>query len=285
MFTLAQAASFALPVIGSIAVGVGVVAGADVMDYTPTRAEAYALASNGQCDRALPMFETLGETSGQASDYLGAANCAIEMGERDRAIRSLQYVLAHRYDLSEQDQAYALRAYGFQAEAVGDYAGARSAWTDVFTLTRDGSDAIQAARLARSAGDMRGAGSILGRVDDSTLVGDVLWRFLQERAYVHSAMGRPVDAVDDLGQALTIAQTAELRFRHGLALNEAGMPRSAIHALETARRELGDDPDILLPLAYAYRAVGQSRRAQNLYSQARASDPRFERFAGDFVAR
>ncbi len=285
MFQLTQISTYAVPVVSSIGVALGVTVSSEVADHSRERAAAYEAAAGAGCAAALPAFERLAGRTGRAADHLAAANCALELGERERAIGALQVVLAHRSELDLADQVYALRTYAYQAEAVGDRAGAASAWADAFEVSNDPADAVQAARTARVSGDRAGAARVLAQVNARRLEGETRAAFLAERAYVHAAQGRHVDAVDDLAAALTLRETPELRFRHGLALAEAGMARSAIHSLERARRDIGDDPDLLLPLAYAYRNTGQSARASSLFQQAWREDQRMARFARDFEVR
>ena len=285
MFPLTQITTYAVPVVSSIGVALGVTVSSEVADHSRERAAAYETAAEAGCERALPAFQQLAARTGRAADHLAAANCALELGERERAIGALQVVLAHRSELDRADQVYALRTYAYQAEAVGDRAGAAAAWADAFDVSTDAADAVQAARTARVSGNRAAAAEVLAEVRETRLEGETLAAFLAERAYVHSARGRHAAAVDDLARAITVVDTAELRFRHGLALAEAGMARSAIHSLERARQGLGDDPDLLLPLAYAYRNTGQTARAAALFQQAWREDQRMARFARDFEVR
>lgn len=282
MLSLMQIAGWITPLAGSAAAGLVIFVSSDVVDHAQQRTDAYAHAASNRCDLALPMFERLGAATGSAQDHLAAANCALDLGERVRAIDALQYVLSHRAELAEHEQVYALRAYAFQAEAIGDQAGAALAWRDAFTLSRGPNDSLNAARAARLAGDRALAADVIADAPFNAAEGATLAGLFAERAQIREAAGRRLEAIADLERAIALDDGPNLRFQHGMMLAQAGMTRSAIHALETARASYGDDPDVLLPLAYAYRNAGDRRQARALYTIALAQEPDMARFGGDF---
>jgi hypothetical protein len=92
-------------------------AGADLTpeEIASARDHAFQLNAQGRCSEAMPMWEELGSVLGRASDYLDAANCAIEAGDSARAVSNLWEVVRRRDQLDTDGQLFALRSLSWAA--------------------------------------------------------------------------------------------------------------------------------------------------------------------------
>jgi len=263
-------------------VGAGLTVSGQVADDYALRERAYALAGSGQCNAAHSAFVELARNSGTARDWLAAATCAIETGDHDSAVTALQAVLAERHTLTIDEQIFALRSYAYRAEAAGDWTGTHQAWRDAAALSGAAQDELMAARGARLAGDHEAARAALGALQPGALTPQYAAIWHDEQAVHARQAGRNRDALAHIDQAITAEDTPWRRYEQGVVMTALGMHRSAGHALDQAHRGAPDNADILVSLAYARRASGETAAARDHYLQAVSLNPELSRLGGDF---
>jgi tetratricopeptide (TPR) repeat protein len=282
LFFSLQAGSAAKAVAGAVLVGAGLTVSGQVADDYALRGRAYALAGNGQCAAAVSAFTQLGRNGGDARDWLAAATCAIEAGDHARAVEALQQVLPQRHTLTVDEQLFALRSYGYQAEAYGDWQGVHASWSDAAELSGETRDRLMAARGARLAGRAAEARQRLATVQPAALGADFAAIYHDERAHHAASAGRYREALAEIDLAVTAQDAPFRRYQQGLYMVRLGLNRSAAHAFERALDADPDNANILMSLAYAYRASGNIAAARDLYARAARLEPAMTRVAADF---
>ncbi|MCC5980407.1 MAG: tetratricopeptide repeat protein [Oceanicaulis sp.] len=282
LFFSIQAGSAAKTVIGAALVGAGLTVSGQVADDYALRERAYALADTGQCSAAVSAFTQLGRNGGDARDWLAAATCAIEAGDHARAVEALQQVLPQRHTLTIDEQLFALRSYGYQAEAYGDWQGVHASWSDAAQLSGETRDRLMAARGARLAGFGSEARRGLDGVEPRALAPRYAAIYHDERAHHAASSGRYREALAQIDQAVTAEDVPFRRYQQGLYMVRLGMNRSATHAFELALASDPDNANILMSLAYAYRAAGNLSAARDIYARAARLEPSMSRVAADF---
>ncbi len=277
-----QAGSTAKAAIGAVLVGAGLTVSGQVADDYALRERAYALAGNGQCGAAVSAFTQLARNGGDARDWLAAATCAIEAGDHARAVEALQQVLPHRHTLTIDEQLFALRSYGYQAELYGDWQGVHASWSDAAGLSGEVRDRLMAARGARMAGLQAEARRGLETIQPAALDARHGAIYHDERAHHAASAGRYREALTHIDQAVTLDDAPFRRYQQGLYMARLGLNRSATHAFELALHADPDNANILMSLAYAHRAAGDLSTARGLYARASRLEPAMTRAAQDF---
>lgn len=277
-----QAGSIVKTVAGAVLVAAGLTVSGQVAEEYALRERAYALAGSGQCRAAHSAFTELARSSGDVRDWLAAATCAIEAGDHDRAVTALQAVLAERHVLTTDEQIFALRSYGYRAEAAGDGAGARQAWRDAAALSGAAQDRLMAARAARLAGDRATAHAELAALSPGALPAQFAAIWHDEQASHARLAGRNREALAHIEQAITVEDTPWRRYEQGVVMTALGLHRSAAEALMLAHEGAPDNASILVSLAYASRASGEAASAYDYYRQAVRLDPGLSRLSADF---
>ncbi len=249
-------------------------AGADLSpeEIASARDHAFQLNAQGRCSEAMPIWEELGSVLGRASDYLDAANCAIETGDSARAVSDLWEVVRRRDQLDTGQQLFALRSLGYQAEAQGDWDRSLIGWDYAAQLSNAPSDKLQAARAARLSGRIGDAQSRLWQVRPGEFEGVALAQYYDEQAQVLRE-SQPEMAAQYMARAIAIDDQSWRRFDHGLMLQAAGEPRAAVGEY---RAVLAQDPantDVRLSLAYALRSIGENAEAAQHFGEVIAVQP------------
>lgn len=249
-------------------------AGADLTqaEIDAARSHAYDLAGSGQCAQAMPIWERLARARSSAVDFIDAANCAVETGDAQRAVNNLWDAVRRRDQLSADQQLYALRALGYQAEAVGDWDKALIGWEYASRISGDGFDQLQAARASRLSGRVRSAEARLMEIDAGTLQGDQLASYYDERAQVLRQQ-QPAAAASYMERAIALDDQAWRRFDRALMLDAAGQTDAAIAEYRTVLSRDPGNMDVQLSLAYALRRTGGDAEAAELFRAVMARDP------------
>ncbi|WP_439632471.1 hypothetical protein [Glycocaulis sp.] len=277
-----QAGSVIKTALGAVLVAAGLSVSGRVAEDYALRERAYALAGSGQCRAAHSAFAELARSSGNVRDWLAAATCAIEAGDHDRAVTALQAVLAERHTLTLDEQLFALRSYGYRAEAAGDRSGTRQAWRDAAALSGAAQDRLMAARAARLDGDHDVARAGLASLSPGALPAQFAAIWHDEQASHARLAGRNREALSHIDQAIAAEDTPWRRYEQGVVMTALGMHRSAAHALVLAHEGAPDNANILVSLAYASRASGETASARDYYRQAVSLDPELSRLSADF---
>jgi adsorption protein A len=249
-------------------------AGADLTpeEIASARDHAFQLNAQGRCSEAMPIWEELGSVLGRASDYLDAANCAIEAGDSARAVSNLWEVVRRRDQLDTDGQLFALRSLGYQAEAQGDWDRALIGWDYAAQLSDAPSDKLQAARAARLGGRTGDAQARLWQVGAGQFEGPRLAQYYDEQAQLLRE-SQPEMAAQYMARAIAIDDQAWRRFDHGLMLQAAGQPRAAISEFRAVLAAEPANADVRLSLAYALRAIGENAEAATQFGQVIALQP------------
>ncbi|MGK0266537.1 MAG: adsorption protein A [Maricaulis sp.] len=249
-------------------------AGADLTpeEIASARDHAFQLNAQGRCSEAMPIWEELGSVLGRASDYLDAANCAIEAGDSARAVSNLWEVVRRRDQLDTDGQLFALRSLGYQAEAQGDWDRALIGWDYAAQLSDAPSDKLQAARAARLGGRTGDAQARLWQVGAGQFEGPRLAQYYDEQAQLLRE-SQPEMAAQYMARAIAIDDQAWRRFDHGLMLQAAGQPRAAISEFRAVLAAEPANTDVRLSLAYALRAIGENAEAATQFGQVIALQP------------
>ncbi|NGY59980.1 tetratricopeptide repeat protein [Lentzea sp. NEAU-D13] len=82
------------------------------------------------------------------------------------------------------------------------------------------------------------------------------------RAVLAFTTGRPLQAVDDLTEAIRLADNGVLRMNRAIALQELGNHRQAVRDLDAALAAGADDPDLLYLRGVSRQAVGDDAGAR-----------------------
>jgi len=249
-------------------------AGADLTpeEIEAARNHAFSLNAEGRCLEAMPIWEQLGRELGRADDYLDAANCAMELGDASRAVSDLWQAIRFRDQLDVDQQVFAMRSLGYQAEALEDWPRALIGWDYALDLTGEPSDALKAARAARLSGRSRNAQTRMMRIDAQAFEGLELAMYYNERAQLMRE-SQPGAAASYMARAIAIDDQVWRRFDHGVMLQSAGDNRGAISEFRTVLAANPDDVDVQLTLAYALREEGSNDEAADLFAQAAAVQP------------
>ncbi|WP_417492855.1 NfrA family protein [Maricaulis sp.] len=249
-------------------------AGADLTpeEIASARAHAYQLNAQGRCAEAMPIWEELGSVLSRASDYLDAANCAIEAGDSARAVADLWEVVRRRDQLDTEQQLFALRSLGYQAEAQGDWDRSLIGWDYAAQLSDAPSDKLQAARAARLSGRTGDAQSRLWQVRPGEFEGVALAQYYDEQAQVLRE-SQPEMAAQYMARAIAIDDQSWRRFDHGLMLQAAGEPRAAVGEFRTVLAQDPSNTDVRLSLAYALRSIGENAEAAQHFGEVIAVQP------------
>ena len=249
-------------------------AGADLTpeEIASARAHAFELNASGRCSEAIPIWEELGSVLGRASDYLDAANCAIDAGDSARAVSDLWEVVRRRDQLDTEQQLFALRSLGYQAEAEGDWDRSLIGWDYAAQLSDAPSDKLQAARAARLSGRTGDAQARLWQVRPGEFEGLQLAQYYDEQAQVLRE-SQPGMAAQYMARAIAIDDQTWRRFDHGLMLQSAGETRAAISEFRAVLAQEPANADVRLSLAYALRGIGGNAEAADHFGQVIALQP------------
>jgi adsorption protein A len=256
------------------ALSVVTTAGADLTpeELEAARNHAFQLNAQGRCLDAMPIWEQLGRNLGRAADFLDAANCAMENQDASRAVSDLWEVIRRREQLSTEQQLYALRSLGFQAEALDDWSRALIGWDYAAQTSDEPLDYLYAARAARMSGRTLNAQTRLMQIQAGSFEGPHLAMYYNERAQVMRE-AQPQAAAAYMARAISIDDQPWRRFDHGLMLQQSGDTDAAIGEFRTALAADPDNSDIRLSLAYALRQRGQNDEAATLFQQAIQDQP------------
>ena len=259
---------------GAIAMAAITPAGANLTpaEIEAARNEGWRLAGEGRCAEAIPIFMRLGNSLSRALDYVEAANCAMQIEDSEAAVSALWEAIRRRDQLTPDQQVYALRSLGYQAEAQADWDRSLIGWDYAAQISNAASDRLMAARAARLSGRTGMATSRLLQIDPSGLQGDSLAAYYDERAQGMRET-QPAAAAAYMQRAIAIDDQAWRRFDYALMLDAAGDTQGAIAGYRSALAADPSNADIQLSLAYALRRDEQNAEAGDLFAAIAPSRP------------
>lgn len=244
----------------------------DPAELEALRIRAVELANSNRCGEALPMLESVANSSRSAIDWMVAAECAVQEGQSERAADAYWQAVTYRDQLPEAQALNAMRGLGYQSEAAGQTTRALIGWEAASRLSGLASDRLMAARAARLDNRPGQAMARLNAIDPGELHGPSLALFYEEKAR-SMADAQPDAAAAYYERAVAVEDAPYRQYELGLLYDRLDRPVEARRAFDAA---LAGDPDnvtIVLSAAYAARRGGQDARAAELFRRALRLDP------------
>lgn len=244
----------------------------DPAELEALRIRAVELANSNRCGEALPMLESVANSSRSAIDWMVAAECAVREGQPERAADAYWQAVTYRDQLPEAQALNAMRGLGYQSEAAGQTTRALIGWEAASRLSGLASDRLMAARAARLDNRPGQAMARLNAIDPNDLNDAPLALYFEEKAR-SMAEAQPDAAALYWERAVAVEDAPYRQYELGLLYDRLDRPVEARRAFDAA---LAGDPDnvtIVLSAAYAARRGGQDARAAELFRRALRLDP------------
>ncbi|MCF8878604.1 tetratricopeptide repeat protein [Hyphobacterium sp. SN044] len=244
----------------------------DPAELEALRIRAVELANSNRCGEALPMLESVANSSRSAIDWMVAAECAVQEGQSERAADAYWQAVTYRDQLPEAQALNAMRGLGYQSEAARQTTRALIGWEAASRLSGLASDRLMAARAARLDNRPGQAMARLNAIDPNDLNDAPLALYFEEKAR-SMADAQPDAAALYWERAVAIEDAPYRQYELGLLYDRLDRPVEARRAFDAA---LAGDPDnvtIVLSAAYAARRGGQDARAAELFRRALRLDP------------
>lgn len=238
-----------------------------------------AAASETECATSYARLVTLAQRTGQAQDYLAAADCAASLKRSDDAIAYYKRALAGRLERDERHEA--LKALAYQLEARERWAEAADVWDEALAVKVDEEGRLGAARMAVQVGNTARASQWLSVVDPSRLTTPVKAEYWSLKAQVLKETN-PEAALAALNTAIALEDAAYRRAERADILTKLDRRKEAIADLEAAHLAEPSNVSTALSLAYALSEAGRYGEAAAMFERASRTDPKATDYLEDW---
>lgn len=251
-----------------------VIAVAREVDSSELALIAARLLAQTDCRRALEWaVRARRYGAGGAEPYAIEGQCAVETDDHRRAASAFQAAVATAESGGAPVDPGWLDGLALSLERSGRPIEALAARDRRLTLQYDAQVALSAAVTADRIGDHdRAAALRIGISPDALPRGS--------RAHLYDGLAADAERADSaqealqhLGQAVTIEDTADRRFRMASALTDIGQTERATAELERAAKLQPDNVDIQAALAYAMLGAGDDAAAERYFAAALLLEP------------
>jgi tetratricopeptide (TPR) repeat protein len=201
----------------------------------------YSLHALGRYDEAAEVFEQVLEEGESVPALLGAGRSYALMGKPGLAVDYLRRAEAGLEEAEPKERKLVLRELGMLYAGQEDWQESERWLRRYIDLGADAEAFLVLGRVLRAGGNTDEAAVVLQGIDPRDLPQQERGELADELVLVHLARKDFEKAADEALQALAFGETAERRYRYGLALEGAGRDAEAVEQFEAALAAADED--------------------------------------------